>query len=176
MKELQDTGITEGIRILQWLEEPKKYIPPNTILRFFEHLMPDESNRNRFMQFIAYKHKHSMDKYSPIYFVFTGQGGTGKSILVDTILKYISGKFRHYAISTNQDVDSITRVMHEDRHLILFRCPTKLTEITDNTKDFVAQIELELPSFCKYLRDLPQIANADYYDSSNWTNTLKEKQ
>ena len=176
MSKVQDTYITEGMRILRGLEEPKKYIHPNTILKLFKHLITDEGDRTRFMQFVARKHNHSTDEYSPLYFVFAGQGGTGKSILIDTIIKYIAGIHRRYVIRTNLDIDDIIHVTQKDRQLILFMCNTKLTEITDNTKDFVAQIELELPSFCKYLRDLHTIANDDYHDSSNWNNTLKAKQ
>ena len=167
MKESQDTSITEGMRILRGLEEPKKYIPPNTILKLFKHLITDEEDRTRFLHFIAHRHKHNTDEYSLINFIFIGQGCTGSSILTDIIMKYIAGLYRNYVISTDLDVDEMIELVrtskHKDKLIVLFMSNTKLTEITDNTKDFVAQIELELPSFCKYLRDLPQIANAVYY-------------
>ena len=180
MSKVQDTYITEGMRILRGFEEPKKYIPPNTILKLFKHLITDEGDRTRFMQFIAHKHKHNTHEYQ-ISFMLTGQGCTGSSILTDTIMKYIAGLYRHYVISTTLDVDEIIKLVrtrkHKDRTVVLFMCSTELTWITDNPKDFVAQIELELPSFCKYLRDLRTIAVGDYYDdyycSSNWNSRLK---
>jgi len=181
MSKSQDTSITEGMRILRGLEEPKEYMPPNTILKLFKHLITDEGDRTRFLHFIAHRHKmQNTDEYSLTNFIFTGRGGTGKSILTDTIMKYIAGLYMNYVISTNLDIDEIIELVrtskHKDKLVVLFMSNTKLTEITDNTKDFVAQIELELPSFCKYLRDSPTIANDDYYDSSSWKNTLKEEQ
>ena len=180
MSKSQDTSITEGMRILRGLEEPKEYIPPNTILKLFKHLITDEGDRTRFLYFIAHRHKMRNTDINKIHFVLTGRGGTGKSLLVNTILKYIDGTYMPEVVSTTLDIDDIKKEAQLDRNkdklVVLFMSNTKLTEITDNTKDFVAQIEMELPSFCKYLRDLPTISHDDYYDSSNWSNTLKEKQ
>lgn len=92
---------SEGSKILQNLYTPKEIIHPKHILGFFENLIPDEANRERFLKFIAYKHTHY--EHSPLYFVMAGVGGAGKGVAVNIILRYFSDTRLHQA-----DLSSIT--------------------------------------------------------------------
>lgn len=229
---------SEGVKILKGIIDIKEPKEPKTILAFFENLMPDGSNRNRFFKFIAYK--HTTYKPSELYFVLAGVGGAGKGILTSIILEYFSGSDRiqevnldklendfnswkavtDYAIideagegesrrnqaklvgelkkmtgrsvvnitfkgketgssqrhyitpvaTTNMNTKLITDGSNNDRRLVLFKCPNKLSKITDDTSEFVNRLEYELPHFAHYLKGLPQLSNSEYRDNKAWKN------
>jgi len=91
---------TEGLQIVRdpsSLKEPRE---PKLILDFLANLFPAEHNKHRFLQYLA--HKYSTYDYSPLYYVMAGVGGAGKGVLVNTILKYLSGEDRIKSIGLEQ--------------------------------------------------------------------------
>lgn len=80
---------------------------------------------------------------------------------------------RHYmtpVVTTNMNTKLITDTSKNDRRLVLFRCPNKLTKITDDTREFVDKIKYELPHFANYIKTLPPITNSEYRDNGKWKN------
>lgn len=230
---------SEGANILSGATVVKEPRHPATILRFLEHMIPDEGNRVRLMQFLAYK--HTTYEHSELYFVFAGASGAGKNVLINTILTYFSGldrmepagldkltigfnswmgtqdyivideagegsskkeqeklvgtlknmtgsatfspsrkgkdisgiQIRHYMtplLTTNMETKLVTDTSKNDRRLVLFKSPVKLTHIVDDTREFINKMENELPHFANYLLTLPKISYGDYRDNRNWKN------
>jgi len=80
---------------------------------------------------------------------------------------------RHYMtpiITTNMNTKLITDMSKNDRRLVLFRCPNKLSKITDDTREFVEKMKYELPHFANYIKTLPQISHTEYRDNGPWKN------
>ena len=226
---------SEGTQILKGLMDVQDYRHPKHILAFLKNLLVNPENRNKFLGFIA--HKHRTYEHSPLYFVMAGVGGAGKGVIVNVILSYFSSPERIYSadlhklsnsfnswmattdymeieeagegaslaqqaqmvanlkkltgkrvltieskgkdiqapqrhyitpiISTNMNTKLITDTAKNDRRLVLFRCPNKLSKITDDEREFIHQMMLELPSFAHYLREF-SISHTDYHDNKNW--------
>lgn len=91
---------SEGLQILRGEIPITDYRDPSLILDFFSHLIPDKPTRELFLRFIACK--HCTYNYSPLYFVQSGVAGAGKGILVNKILKYLSGNDRVTSINLDQ--------------------------------------------------------------------------
>jgi len=90
----------------------------------------------------------------------------GKDILGDS-------NTRHYitpVITTNMNTKLITDTAGNDRRLVLFKCPNKLSTITNNTKEFIASLHHELPHFANYLKTFKKISHTDYTDNKHWKN------
>jgi len=80
---------------------------------------------------------------------------------------------RHYItpiLTTNMNTKLITDGASNDRRLVLFKCPNKLSKITDDTSEFVNILKYELPHFANYLKSLPQISPMEYRDNKAWKN------
>ena len=80
---------------------------------------------------------------------------------------------RHYitpVATTNMNTKLITDGSNNDRRLVLFKCPNKLSKITDDTSEFVSRLEYELPHFAHYLKGIPKISNSEYRDNKAWKN------
>ena len=98
---------SEGTRLVKLKETIGEYREPVAILAFLKHLIPHDDNRVRLMKFLA--HKHRTYEPSPLYFVFAGVGGAGKGIIVNLILKYLSGEQR----MMSDDLQGITNNFNE---------------------------------------------------------------
>jgi len=69
----------------------EKYKKPDTILKYFESLVPDERMRTYLLRFV--KTKLATFKYSPVILYFMGKHGSGKDLFVgilETILGNVS--------------------------------------------------------------------------------------
>lgn len=229
---------SEGTQILSGQVVVKNPRIPENILKFLEHLIPDEGNRKRLCQFLV--HKHTTYEHSDLYFVFAGVGGAGKNIFIEHIMGYFSGTQRmakanldllmnnfnkwmvrtdyvivdeagegaskasqeklvaelkkitgsplitvtqkgkdtgvpqrHYMtpiLNTNMATKLITDISQNDRRLVLFKCPTKLSATFPNTDKFFSDMIEELPHFAHWLRSLEPIPTQVYKDNGAWKN------
>lgn len=67
------------------------YVRPNTIIKYFESLIPDDTMRMFVLSFI--KTKLSTFKYSPIILYLIGKPGSGKDTMVNIIRKIIGDEY-----------------------------------------------------------------------------------
>lgn len=99
---------------------------------------------------------------------------TGKSTINITFKGKEAGESqRHYItpiLTTNMNTKLVTDGASNDRRMVLFKCPNKLTKITDDTTEFVKAMEYELQHFAHYLKNLPEIHPMDYRNNENWKN------
>jgi len=87
--------------------------------------------------------------------------------------KDLSEPQRHFVtpiVSTNTATKLITDTTANDRRLVVFLCRKPLTDITDDTREFIAKIIDDLPHFAYYLANLPTIAYNDYTGNKDWKN------
>lgn len=82
---------------------------------------------------------------------------------------------RHYMtpiLTTNMSTKLITDMSKNDRRLVLFKSPTRLSDICPNgdTRDFIGRMVDELPHFANYLKSLEPILYGDYRDNGKWKN------
>lgn len=100
---------------------------------------------------------------------------TGSS-MVNAMAKYqdTGVQQRHYItpiLSTNMNTKLITDTGGNDRRMVFFRCPNRLSNIAGvDEGQFIGHMIDELPHFANYLRTLDPIKNHIYRDNRSWKN------